>query len=162
MDIHVGDVLKLKKQHPCGSNEWEVLRVGADFRLKCKGCEHQIMIARRLLEKNIKQILNHIKKITKYPCYEMEFAYPITDAKKAEITKLVFEDKKLPKTPHEIKFVSYEDGAKFTFENGYWGVIRFSGNENVVRIFSEMQDKKTCAEYIKIYEDFIGVKERQV
>ena len=57
MDIKVGDVLKLKKQHPCGSFEWEVLRVGADFRLKCKGCEHQIMIARRALEKNIKQIL---------------------------------------------------------------------------------------------------------
>ena len=57
MDIHVGDVLKLKKQHPCGSGEWEVLRVGADVRLKCRGCGHQIMIARRLLEKNIKQIL---------------------------------------------------------------------------------------------------------
>ncbi len=57
MDIHVGDVLKLKKPHPCGSSEWEVLRVGADFRLKCKGCDRQIMIARRLLEKNIKQIL---------------------------------------------------------------------------------------------------------
>ncbi len=57
MDIKVGDVLKLKKQHPCGSSEWQVLRVGADFRLKCKGCEHQIMIARRALEKNIKQIL---------------------------------------------------------------------------------------------------------
>lgn len=57
MDIHVGDVLKLKKPHPCGSCEWDVLRVGADFRLKCRGCGHQIMIARRLLEKNIKQIL---------------------------------------------------------------------------------------------------------
>lgn len=56
MDIQVGDVLKLKKPHPCGSSEWEVLRIGADFRLKCKGCEHQIMIARRLVEKNIKQI----------------------------------------------------------------------------------------------------------
>ena len=52
MDINVGDVLKLKKQHPCGSREWEVLRVGADFRLKCLGCGHQIMIARKLLEKN--------------------------------------------------------------------------------------------------------------
>ena len=56
MDIHVGDVLKLKKPHPCGSQEWEVLRVGADFRLKCVGCGHQIMIARRLVEKNIKEI----------------------------------------------------------------------------------------------------------
>jgi len=56
MDINVGDVVKLKKQHPCGSREWEVLRSGADFRLKCKGCGHQIMIARKLLEKNIREI----------------------------------------------------------------------------------------------------------
>ena len=45
MDINVGDVVRLKKQHPCGSREWEVLRSGADFRLKCKGCGHQIMIS---------------------------------------------------------------------------------------------------------------------
>ncbi len=56
MDIDVGAILRLKKQHPCGSSEWEVLRVGADFRLKCLGCGHQIMIARKLLEKNIKEI----------------------------------------------------------------------------------------------------------
>lgn len=56
MDIQVGDILKLKKQHPCGSREWEVLRAGADFRLKCMGCGHQIMIARRQLEKNVKGI----------------------------------------------------------------------------------------------------------
>ena len=56
MDIQIGDILLLKKPHPCGSKEWEVLRVGADFRLKCLGCEHQIMIARKLLEKNIKEI----------------------------------------------------------------------------------------------------------
>ncbi|MDE6750605.1 MAG: DUF951 domain-containing protein [Lachnospiraceae bacterium] len=56
VDIQVGDVVKLKKQHPCGSKEWEVLRIGADFRLKCQGCSHQIMIARRLVEKNIREI----------------------------------------------------------------------------------------------------------
>lgn len=56
MDIHVGDVVKLKKNHPCGSNEWEVLRVGADFRIKCLGCGHQVMIARPLLEKSIREI----------------------------------------------------------------------------------------------------------
>ena len=50
----VGDIVKLKKKHPCGSFEWEVLRVGADFRLKCLGCGHQIMIARKLVEKNVK------------------------------------------------------------------------------------------------------------
>ena len=52
MDYAVGDVVKLKKAHPCGSSEWEILRTGADFRLKCMGCGRQIMIARKLVEKN--------------------------------------------------------------------------------------------------------------
>lgn len=52
MQYEVGDVVKLKKKHPCGSHEWEILRVGADFRLKCAGCGHQIMIPRKLVEKN--------------------------------------------------------------------------------------------------------------
>ena len=56
MDIRVGDVITLKKQHPCGSKDWEVLRIGADFRLKCKGCGHQIMIPRPQVEKNIRNI----------------------------------------------------------------------------------------------------------
>ena len=58
MEINLGDVLKLKQQHPCGSHEWEVLRVGADFRIKCKGCGRQVMIARRLLEKSVKEIVS--------------------------------------------------------------------------------------------------------
>ena len=56
MDIHVGEILRLKKQHPCGSKEWEVLRLGADFRLKCMGCGQQIMIARTAVEKNVREI----------------------------------------------------------------------------------------------------------
>ncbi len=54
--FEVGDIVRLKKQHPCGSNEWEVLRVGADFRLKCLGCSHQVMLARKLVEKNLRGI----------------------------------------------------------------------------------------------------------
>lgn len=56
MDIQVGDIVTLKKEHPCGSKEWEVLRIGADFRLKCLGCGHQIMIARKLVEKKVREI----------------------------------------------------------------------------------------------------------
>ncbi len=56
MNFEVGDIVKLKKKHPCGSQEWEILRVGADFRLKCCGCGHQIMIARSLVEKNTREI----------------------------------------------------------------------------------------------------------
>lgn len=56
VDIQLNDIIKLKKTHPCGSSEWQVLRTGADFRLKCMGCGHQIMIARRQLEKSVKEI----------------------------------------------------------------------------------------------------------
>lgn len=54
MDLKVGEIIKLKKPHPCGSSEWEILRTGMDFRLKCLGCGHQIMISRKLVEKNIR------------------------------------------------------------------------------------------------------------
>ena len=56
MEINVGDIVKLKKQHPCGSKEWQVLRSGADFRLKCMGCDHQVMMERKLVEKSTKEI----------------------------------------------------------------------------------------------------------
>lgn len=52
----IGDVISLKKQHPCGSKEWEILRVGADFRLKCEGCGHQVMIPRHTVEKNTRNL----------------------------------------------------------------------------------------------------------
>ena len=52
--IELGDVIKMKKQHPCGTNEWEVLRTGMDFRLKCLGCNHQVMVSRKLVEKNFR------------------------------------------------------------------------------------------------------------
>lgn len=50
-DYEVGDIVKLKKPHPCGSCEWEILRVGADFRLLCRGCGRQVMVERKLVEK---------------------------------------------------------------------------------------------------------------
>ena len=56
MDIQVGNIVKLKKKHPCGSFEWEVLRIGADFKLKCVGCEHLIMVPRTMVEKNLRGI----------------------------------------------------------------------------------------------------------
>ncbi len=65
MEYEVGDIVKLKKKHPCGSQEWEILRVGADFRLKCLGCGHQIMIARKLVEKNTKGLRNQSEKTSR-------------------------------------------------------------------------------------------------
>ena len=57
-DIRLGDILTMKKGHPCGSKDWEVLRVGMDFRLKCMGCGHMIMIPRSKAEKNIRRIVH--------------------------------------------------------------------------------------------------------
>lgn len=57
MDVRLNDVLVMKKSHPCGSKEWLVLRTGADFRLRCKGCGHEVMQPRFKFEKNIKKIL---------------------------------------------------------------------------------------------------------
>lgn len=56
MQFEVGQIVKLKKKHPCGSFEWEILRVGADFRLKCLGCAHQVMLPRTTVEKSCKEI----------------------------------------------------------------------------------------------------------
>ena len=56
MDIKIGDILTLKKNHPCGGNKWRTLRIGADFKLECLGCGRQIMEPRGKIEKNIKAL----------------------------------------------------------------------------------------------------------
>lgn len=56
MDIQVGDIVTMKKQHPCGSKNWKILRIGADFRMECCGCGHTVMVPRAKAEKNIKNI----------------------------------------------------------------------------------------------------------
>jgi len=53
----VGDIVEMKKPHPCGSKEWEVQRTGADFRIKCRGCGHSVMLPRPKFEKGVKKIL---------------------------------------------------------------------------------------------------------
>ncbi|MBR4050106.1 MAG: DUF951 domain-containing protein [Clostridia bacterium] len=56
MDVRTGDILYMKKPHPCGSNTFEVLRTGMDFRLRCTGCGREIMVVRSKAEKSIKRI----------------------------------------------------------------------------------------------------------
>ncbi len=58
MDLKVGDQIETKKSHPCGSNQFEILRVGMDFRIKCMKCEKQIWIERPNLEKRIKKVIH--------------------------------------------------------------------------------------------------------
>ena len=56
MDVRVGDILEMKKPHPCGSKRFEVLRIGMDFRLRCIGCDHEMLPPRLRVEKNIRRI----------------------------------------------------------------------------------------------------------
>ena len=58
MNIKLGDILVMKKDHPCGEKRWRVLRVGADFRLRCLGCGHEIMVPRFKAEKNIRGVIH--------------------------------------------------------------------------------------------------------
>lgn len=56
MDIRVGDILTMKKQHPCGEKRWQVLRIGVDFKLRCLGCGREVMGSRAKFEKMIRQV----------------------------------------------------------------------------------------------------------
>lgn len=57
MDVRIGDILEMKKQHPCGDKQFYVLRSGMDFRLRCRGCGREFLIPRSKAEKNIKKII---------------------------------------------------------------------------------------------------------
>lgn len=57
MDVQVGNRILVRKPHPCGNAEFEVLRVGMDFRIRCTKCGHEILLPRAKIEKNIKKIV---------------------------------------------------------------------------------------------------------
>lgn len=53
----LGDVVEMKKAHPCGTNEMEIIRMGMDIRIKCTGCRHSILLPRSRFEKKLKRVL---------------------------------------------------------------------------------------------------------
>ncbi|MBM4464962.1 MAG: DUF951 domain-containing protein [Chloroflexi bacterium] len=57
MDIRLGDVVRLRKQHPCGGYEWEVVRLGADIGIKCQTCGRRLLLPRRKFEKSVKKLV---------------------------------------------------------------------------------------------------------
>jgi hypothetical protein len=63
----IGDVVRLRKTHPCGSAEWEVIRTGIDFGLKCVGCGRRVMIPRSKFERAVKQVLKRGDGILRFP-----------------------------------------------------------------------------------------------
>ena len=58
MDIRMGDVVRLKKKHPCGGYEWQVVRLGADIGIKCLTCGHRILLDRGTFERRVKSFVS--------------------------------------------------------------------------------------------------------
>ena len=56
-DIRLGDVIRTRKKHPCGSDEWTVIRVGADIKIRCHGCSHIVMLDREVFLKRRKKLI---------------------------------------------------------------------------------------------------------
>ena len=58
-DLH--DVVEMKKPHPCGENRWEIIRMGADIRIKCLGCAHSVLLPRSEFKRKMKKVIDHIE-----------------------------------------------------------------------------------------------------
>ncbi|MBS4201402.1 DUF951 domain-containing protein [Bacillus sp. FJAT-49732] len=56
-EFNLYDIVEMKKQHPCGTNRWKIIRMGMDIRIKCEGCGHSVMLPRRDFARKIKKIL---------------------------------------------------------------------------------------------------------
>jgi hypothetical protein len=59
MNLSLGDVVQMRKAHPCGSDRWEIIRTGADIKIKCLGCGRIVMLDRPEFEKRVKKIVEH-------------------------------------------------------------------------------------------------------
>ncbi|SHJ85216.1 hypothetical protein SAMN02745248_01092 [Hathewaya proteolytica DSM 3090] len=57
IDINIDDIVEMKKTHPCGSKTWKVIRVGADIKIKCTGCNRIVMLSRGEFEKKMKKLI---------------------------------------------------------------------------------------------------------
>lgn len=62
-DIDLGDIVRLRKSHPCGSYEWKITRLGADIGLECLGCQRRVLLPRRKLARRLKTLIKHKKEV---------------------------------------------------------------------------------------------------
>ncbi|WP_261131405.1 DUF951 domain-containing protein [Bacillus sp. Marseille-Q3570] len=61
-EFDLNDIVEMKKPHPCGENRWKVIRLGADIRIKCMGCEHSVLLPRREFVRKLKKVITSDKK----------------------------------------------------------------------------------------------------
>jgi hypothetical protein len=58
MEARLGDIVRLRKKHPCGSYDWKVIRLGADIGIKCQGCNRRVLLERRVFERRVKAVIS--------------------------------------------------------------------------------------------------------
>lgn len=61
MSYSIGDIVQMRKPHPCGNDKWEITRVGMDFRIKCLGCGRQVLLPRRKFERGVKTVVKKVE-----------------------------------------------------------------------------------------------------
>ncbi|EGL83652.1 protein of unknown function DUF951 [Caldalkalibacillus thermarum TA2.A1] len=59
-EFHLYDIVEMKKPHPCGTNRWQIIRMGMDIRIKCQGCSHSVLMPRRKFERKLKRVLESV------------------------------------------------------------------------------------------------------
>lgn len=113
-------------------------------------------------QKSFDEILADVQKAMNYKSELVDFNYPLSDKQKEKIYNLVYNQKKAPKfSGRKIKYIDYTDGCKMIFTDDYWTMLRFSGTENVIRLYAEMKNLKDCNSVIAQLEKFLGIKTRQ-
>ncbi|TSB47527.1 DUF951 domain-containing protein [Alkalicoccobacillus porphyridii] len=58
-EFSLHDIVEMRKPHPCGANQWKIIRVGMDVRIKCLGCQHSVMLPRKEFSRKLKKIVEH-------------------------------------------------------------------------------------------------------
>ncbi|MCM2676440.1 DUF951 domain-containing protein [Alkalicoccobacillus plakortidis] len=58
-EFFLNDVVEMRKPHPCGANQWKIIRIGMDVRIKCLGCQHSVMLPRKEFTRKLKKVLEH-------------------------------------------------------------------------------------------------------
>lgn len=114
------------------------------------------------LGKSFDEIIQDLQLGLNFKSEIIEYAYPITDSQKNKIIEKLFVQKKIPTLKgKKITKTDYTEGLKVYYDENYFALFRFSGNEPVIRIYTEMKDLKDCENVISQLEKFIGVKEKQ-
>ena len=97
---------------------------------------------------SLTELVELLERELNYKSVLKEVNFNLTLKEKENLNKQIFIDKKVPELKDTIIKISYFDGLKITFENNYWLCIRFSGNENVIRVFIEQDTEKHCDEIL--------------